>query len=394
MSKNPLQISGDEPGTIMVVDDQEPNRRLLRDVLEASGHRVLSLASGEAALASLEQVQPDTILLDVMMPGLDGFEVCREIRRNPAWAHLPVLLVTSLSDREARLEGIAAGANDFISKPIDPRDMLLRVRNSVFTKRLFDRLQESYRRLRELEELRDDLTHLLVHDLRSPLAGALGFSDLLSRYAAEKLDERGRYFTLQVSQSLRLLNEMVSSILDVSRIESGQMPLQPAPSDLAALAGEALTILQGLTEDRVVQIETAGAVTPVPCDADLIRRVFTNLLANALRYSPDEKVIVVRIQPHPGRMRCSVVDAGPGIPEEYHERVFEKFGQADVRRTGPKYTTGLGLTFCKLVVEAHGGTIGLISRVGEGSTFWFELPSVVTQSNNPAPDAPGPVLPG
>jgi PAS domain S-box-containing protein len=223
---------------------------------------------------------------------------------------------------------------------------------------------------RKLQDLRDNLTHMIVHDLRSPITGIMGSLYFLKQ-EADKLSEDTREMISGATTATTTLVEMISSLLDVSRLESGEMPLNLEDRELGALVDEALASVSGLTVNRSLVQERAESVHAT-CDPELIRRVIVNLLGNALKFTPKKGTITIAVLKNGGRPRVEVRDTGSGIPLEFHARVFEKFGQVGSRK---KYSTGLGLTFCKLAVEAHGGAIGLESVVGKGSTFWFELPS-------------------
>jgi signal transduction histidine kinase len=316
---------------------------------------------------------PDTILLDVMMPKLDGYEVCRRLRQNPRTAHVPVLLVTALTERTDRLTGIRAGANDFLTKPIDAEDLRLRVRNAVSAKGLYDRVQENYRRLQQLEELRDGLTHMIVHDIRSPLMVAQwAFELVLGQPGA--LDATQKEYLTHGSKACEQMIQMVNSLLDVSRMEAGQMPLHREPCDLRELARRAAESVAVLAVDKGLSTEVSGESVSCPADRDLLHRVLVNLLGNAIQHSPRARNVRVGVSAANGVARVTVRDEGEGIPPEYHQRIFEKFGQVEARKERKKYSSGLGLTFCKLAVEAHGGRIGVESEVEQGSLFWFEVP--------------------
>lgn len=360
-------------GRVLVVDDQDTNRLLLRDLLEAQGHEVSEAVDGTEALQRIGDATPDVVLLDIGMPGMDGFEVCRRIKADPATASIPVLLVTALSQRDQRLLGIGAGANDYITKPIDKSDLSLRVRNAIRMRQLYLEVEEQYRRLEKLELLRDSLVHMIVHDLRSPLAGIRAYLDLLKLDGAGKLDAE---LTDSIEGARKVaveMTDMVSDLLDVSRMEVGEMPLELAPADLGALAVDAVTAAGAAPRVRI-RVEAPADRLRVVCDAGVIRRVVTNLVGNAVKFTPSSGQISVSVQGDGAEVKVSVADTGHGIPSEYHQKVFEKFGQVEAARHGAKHSSGLGLTFCKYAVEAHGGRIGLESAVGKGSTFWITLP--------------------
>jgi two-component system, sensor histidine kinase and response regulator len=376
-------------GRVLVVDDQDPNRLLLRDLLEAQGHQVIDAVDGSEALQLVATTSPDVVLLDIGMPGMDGFEVCRRIKAEPSTASIPVLLVTALSQRDQRLLGIGAGANDYITKPIDKSDLTLRVRNAVRMHQLYVEVEQQYRRLERLELLRDSLVHMIVHDLRSPLAGIRAYLDLLKLDGAGRLD---RDMTQSIDEARKVaieMTEMVSDLLDVSRLEAGKMPLELALVDVGSVATDAVTGIGAAARRVSLQLEPGPERLRAMIDPSVIRRVVANLVGNAIKFTPASGRIRVAVQGDDGGVRVSVSDTGPGIPQEFHEKIFEKFGQVEASRQGTKHSSGLGLTFCKFAVEAHGGTIGVESVVGQGSTFWFVVP---LQGPAPATAPPAPNL--
>ncbi|HEY7682447.1 MAG TPA: hybrid sensor histidine kinase/response regulator [Gemmatimonadales bacterium] len=363
-----------EPGRVLVVDDESANRQLLWDLLETNGYVVEEAANGVDGLAAASLSKPDVILLDVMMPNLDGFAVCRRLKADPATAAVPVLIVTSLSTRQERLEGIRAGASDFVTKPIDSADLLLRVRNALRGKKLYDEMEAQYVRLRELELLRDSLVHMLVHDVRSPLGAFSAYLHLLSMDAARANAEEMLPMIIQLKTLARRMSDMVDTVLDVSRIESGRMPIEAREIEFQTLVEGALGALGPVAVERV-QVAAPAAPLRVSVDREVIERVLINLIGNALKFSEDSVPVVVLLEEEAQGIRVAVRDTGPGIPADQLDIIFEKFRQA--RSLGRNHGTGLGLTFCRMAVEAHGGEIGVTSRVGQGTTFWFRLPSAV-----------------
>lgn len=363
--------------TILVVDDNQANRAILQRRLVRHGYRVEETDNGTSALQRLAEGGVDLVLLDVLLPGVDGLTLCRMIKGDPQMAAIPVLLVTALHERQDRLAGIAAGANDFLTKPIDGQDLLLRCRNALAAKRQFDRTVAAYRKLQQLEELRDRLTHLIVHDMRSPLSGLTGYLDLFLSRSQDQVDGKLRQLVEKATLQAHSLEGLINHVLDVSRLEAGAMPLNPEPCDFVHLVRQSVAAIGSAVERIPVRISAPPAGLPVVCDADLIKRVFINLLSNALRFSPDGSEVLVRLSPSDGGVRAEILDDGPGISPEHHQLIFEKFSQVKSKSVvGTSATSGLGLTFCKLAVEAHGGAIGVQSQLGQGSLFWFTLPVV------------------
>lgn len=357
-----------------MVDDHEPNRELLTDILEAQGYTVVQASGGGETLDRIGAEVPDLVLLDVNMPDVDGLEVCRRLRADPATTSLPIILVTSLTEREHRLEGIAAGANDYLTKPIDRADLLLRVRNTLHLRRVHRELALQYERLRCLERFRDSLVHMVVHDLRSPLTGISGFLDLIQLSLKDSTHPTLPADVEGMSQSVRQMTGMVNTLLDVSRLEAEAMPLNPTVVDLGTLAETAIRTLGGASQRAPIRYDPPRAPVQASVDSDLVVRVIANLVANAVKYTPRGGEVRVQVNSSGRDAVVRVSDTGPGIPAADHARIFEKFGQAAAPQDVTTRSSGLGLTFCKLAVEAHGGSIGVESEVGRGATFWVSLP--------------------
>jgi two-component system sensor histidine kinase/response regulator len=359
-------------GKILIVDDEIVNRELLKEILNARGFETEEAEDGIQALQKVQESPPDVILLDIMMPRMDGFEVCQKIKSDIVTAPIPVIIMTSLTDRKARLKGIDAGANDFLTKPIDTRDVVLRVRNAALSKRLYDQVQAQYKKLKELEELRDNLVHMLIHDMKSPLFSILGNLEILKTRAVDNTEKEIRYINTAYEQA-SVLFEMINSLIDVKRMESGQMPLKLIECDVRDIIQDVLKMFIVLTLHLKIIYNEPPVSKMVLCDKDIIRRVVMNLFYNAIRFTPEEGEVMINIKEEEYQVTVSISDTGLGIPLEYHTKIFEKFGQVTDHGHTIKYSSGLGLTFCKLAIEAHGGKIDVESEKGKGSTFWFSL---------------------
>ena len=369
-----ISASGPAKPSVLVVDDEPRNVLLLHALLESRGYTVWTASDGEQGLTLAREQSPDVVLLDVMMPRLNGFDVCRRLKAEPETAMIPVLLVTSLDAREDRLQGIGAGANDFITKPIDSGELLLRVKNAVTTKQLHDEVTRQLQRLQELEAARDTLTHMVVHDLRSPLTGLLGYLDLLRRSAAAGAADDILEYAQDATAVAWKLRELVSQVLDVSRLESGQMPVSPVETDLVPLLPSVVALLGPPPPGVNVVYDVAQKPFMATCDRDLMGRVLANLVGNAFKFTPEGGEVRVGLEATNGQTRITITDTGPGIAAEHRQMIFEKFGQAPQSQTAGRRSAGLGLTFCKLAVEAHGGRIGVESPSGGGTQFWIEFP--------------------
>jgi len=360
------------PSVILIVDDVPENLRLLSAILKAAGHRVRMVASGEVALESVRQTPPDLILLDIRLPGADGFTVCRQFKELESVRDIPVIFISAMEGTGGKLKAFQCGGVDYVTKPFQAEEVLARVHAHLEIRRQKIRLQENFRELQKLEQLRDNLTHMIVHDMRSPIMTVDGYHEMLQRTDGDKFSARGaRYLKearFEVARLVRLTHEMLA----VSKLEAGKMPLNRTDMDLVCLLGEIEAQHQVVREDKtIVFVPSAESIT-VSADRDLIGRVLQNLLGNALAFSPAAGRITMSVAGAANGARVEVTDAGPGIPASQQTAIFHKFGT--LAEPGRRPGTGLGLTFCKLAIEAHGGRIGVRSEPGQGSTFWFELP--------------------
>jgi len=368
--------------SIIVVDDVPTNVRLLGGILRSQGYQVRECLDGPAALNAAAECVPDLILLDIMMPEMNGYTVCERLKADEKLASIPVIFLSSLSDASDKVQAFSAGGVDYITKPFQISEVQARVETHLKLRRLqFElevknrELSESNDRLRELEILRDSLVHMVVHDLRNPLSAIGTFAYLLETAERGKLSPKSRSYVEHIKEATDLLLEMSSSMLDVSKMEAGQLQLDLSTCDLGAIARDVVSRLEAMKGERQITLAVPEQPVLVRGDAKLLARLVQNLVGNALKFVPVATGrIDIGLEHGQGRVRCTVSDNGPGIPPEHREKVFDKFWQGDARQHGQKYSSGLGLTFCKMVVEAHGGTIGVESGIGEGSRFWFELP--------------------
>lgn len=381
-------------GTILVADDNEANRELLEAWLTEAGYDVALASDGHSTLEYVRNHPVNVLLLDVMMPDLDGFEVCRRIKSDPELDSLPVVLVTSLRDVQHRVRGNEVRADDFLSKPINKDELLSRVKSLLRLKRTHDQLVEANGEIRKkngelesLHQMKEDLSRVLVHDLQNPLSAILGYLELVQMENEGNLkDSQSRFINtaLEICQDLTC---MVRNILDISVLEEGGLKLKKQAICLADLTETVVShsILPAAKQQgvRVKNNVDAKDLSAVIGDEEIMKRVLMNLLSNALKYSPEGGVIETRSHREANRVIYEVVDEGPGIPDEFLDRVFEKFvkieSHGEVNRTG----RGLGLAFCRMALEAHGGTIWAERNPNRGSRFCFSFPILETQATSP-----------
>ena len=374
-----------KPELILVADDIPANVELLLDQLNSLGYDTITAVDGPSAIAAAFEQHPDLCILDVAMPagdlGVDdrstGFEVCRRIKRDPRTSRIPVIFVTALNDTSDRVRGIEAGGDDFLTKPHNRLVLGARVRSLLKLKAATDALEDSLRKLRELEKVRDDLMKMIVHDLKTPLTSVLATLEMLADGDFGDVSIRQKAAIADAETKAEDLLALIEDILEVARIEEAHISLSLAPIAPGALLAE----LVHEWGHRFQQEHTRASVhvsddAPVfSGDKNLIKRVFSNLIQNAVTHSSHAVQLELSARKAGHGVLFTVTDNGPGIPPEYHEVIFRKFGQVEMPRTPRTRRSGLGLTFCKLVVERHGGRIWVKSAEGKGSSFYIELPA-------------------
>lgn len=375
--------SGTTPGYLLVVDDIEANRDVLSRRLERQGYEVASAGSGRQALERLRAETFDLVLLDIMMAEMDGYEVLQRLKADETLRHIPVIMISALSEMDSVVRCIEMGAEDYLPKPFNPTLLKARIGACLEKKRardrekqLFQQLQENHQRLQELEKLRDDLTHMIIHDLRTPLNGMfLGLEAL--KEIGDLNEEQLEMLALTMGGG-RTLVGIINDLLDISKMENGSLLLERREIAVAALVNAAvkqvapLAVAQNLT----LTIELEPDLPFLVADEAKLLRTLVNLLGNAIKFTPSGGAVTVAVRSdhEAPSLLFSVSDTGEGIPPEAFERIFEKFGQVESRRSGRAMSTGLGLAFCKLAVEAHGGSISVESQPGQGSAFSFTIP--------------------
>jgi two-component system, sensor histidine kinase and response regulator len=316
--------------------------------------------------------------------------VCRRIKRDPRTARIPVIFVTALNDTTDRVKAIEAGGDDFLTKPHNRLVLGARVRSLLKLKAATDALEESLRKQKELEKVRDDLMKMIVHDLKSPLTSVIGAMEMLIDGDFGKLTDEQRSALGDADRRAQDLLALIEDLLEVARLEESRLSLYLAPLEPVTLLAE----VSREWEIRVQQERAKVLISVVPgarvIDADhaLIKRVFSNLIQNALTHSARAVTVTLGARAENAGTLFTVADDGVGIPPEYHDIIFRKFEQVKTPHIPRVRSSGLGLAFCKLVVEAHGGRIWVKSGPDrQGSAFHFWLPE--HPPTNSAPIASG-----
>lgn len=397
----------DQPGIILIVDDEPLGRETLEALLKPQGYHLLFATNGADALVQASIQPPDLVLLDIMMPGMDGFTVCRRLRADPLLAEVPVLLITALDDRDSRLRGIEAGADDFISKPFDRAELRMRVRTIVRLNRYRRLLDERTQRqqaeaevvrrnqdlilLQEATQLKNQFVSNVSHELRTPLSIMMMHIGNLDMLYEQMEDAKRRSLIHTIREQTRLLHELITNVLDISYLDSGMRSIENHTLNLAALLREEAERQMPLAERKSQHFKVLGLDQVfVHANEGQMRQVLCNLLNNAIKYTPDGGTITAECRIYqpamsvdpgwPGSTELDqgswaafcISDNGMGMPREVLERIFERFYRAGTQ--GAILGTGLGLSIVQEIVTLHQGQIAVASTLGEGSRFAVYLP--------------------
>ena len=373
----------DEPESqrrILVIDDNEQNRALARATLELESYDIELASGGEEGLRCFAARVPDCVLLDVRMPGMDGFETCRRIRALPGGKEVPIIFLTASRDVDTFDRAQSCGADDFVTKPVQPTEMVLRVQAAMKVRRLdatnkeyFELVRRQRDDLMRLQLQKERLSSFVVHDLKNPVASIDLLAQLLQRDKKLPAEARGTAEAIRIE--VAALMRLILNLLDINKSEEGQLAASVARLDLPALSTSIMETMQVRARAKEIDLSAdLGGVEAVTADRDLLRRVLENLLDNALRYAPKGSRVSLSAVAHADEVELRVADQGKGVPPELREGIFERFVQLDSgERTAPRTSRGLGLTFCRLAVEAHGGRI-YVEDATPGAVFCIRLP--------------------
>lgn len=353
---------------ILVVDDSPDNVFLIKTILEEEGYTVTTAENGVSALAKIAEATFDLVLLDLMMPGMDGYEVTKRMRENQSLPFIPILLITA-HDSPNVAQGLDLGADDFIRKPVTVDELLARVRSLL-------RLKHSIDERDEIARQREDFVSRLTHDLRTPLVAAERMLTLLSEGALGSLSAPMQEVITIMGRSNTNLLAMVNTLLEVYRFEAGRKTLAFQPVNLGQLLKEVADELTPLAQAKQLainlDIDEDSSKSTIIGDRLELHRLFTNLIGNAIKFTDKGSVTIslVAFTTDDHSITIKIADTGPGISPEEQATLFERFRQGSHKRSG----SGLGLYLSRRIVEAHKGTIELNSELGKGSIFIVNIP--------------------
>lgn len=379
---------------ILVVDDEVSNLEVIGEFLRLEGYQVLTAVDGEQALERVAANQPDLVLLDILMPRLDGYEVCRRLKSNPQTVFTPVVMITALKGTDEKIRGVEVGADDFLTKPFNHLELVTRVKSLLRVKFLNDavdaynrqleqrvaertaQLQRALEDLQELDRLKSEFIGNVSHELRTPLLHIKGYVALLADRTLGPLNAEQARGVETALQAVDTLERLVEDLIGFGAQTAGRLNFQAV--HVAEVAELAVTMLSRAIAryGAAPRLDIPPGLPRVRADRQALARVLRHLLENGLKFSPDKPEVFLTARPVNGgqRVRVTVVDHGIGIPPEQRARIFDVFYQVDGSTTRRYGGAGMGLALVKLLVEGHGSSVHLESEPDKGSTFWFDLP--------------------
>jgi len=364
-----IPIQEVSPACLLVVDDQESNIQVVGAALGKLGFEIVPATGGIQAFQRLAVRRPDLILLDLLMPEMDGFEVCRRIRENPDWAEIPIIFLSSADDKGLIVRALESGGVDYITKPFNQAELVTRVRTHLALKRARDELKE-------LAEDRDELLGILTHDFKNHLGGIDMSAQLLRERAEAMTDPKVRLMAENISHSSSQMLAFVKQFLANASADHG-LNLKTESVNVSEAAACTVQQHQGAAQRKelVLKVILPPNGLFVQADAAALSQVFDNLLSNAIKFSPPGKQIRLTVRP-PGAkyVECLIQDEGPGFTDNDKTRMFRRYGRLSARPTAGEPSTGLGLSIVKKLVLAMQGELACESSPGNGATFAFRLP--------------------
>ncbi len=364
---------------ILLVDDDRLNLRILSGILRPDGYALAEASSGEQALEVYEHFRPHLVLLDVVMPGLDGFETCRKLRATYGVDTAPVIFITAKNESDDVVEGLAAGGVDYLPKPFRPKEAVARIRTHMHNRLLVEQQRLLVDQLSKADAAKNRFLGMAAHDLRNPLASIRALAEFMSDGTVGSLTADQLDLIKTIHTASQQMLDLVNELLDVATIESGELKIVMAQHNLTDLIEKCVFLanIEAAKKDTKITFDTRGLALLVNIDADKMKQVIDNLLSNAVKYSPPGSQIKIESTANDSGCSFAVHDQGPGIPENERDKLFKDFGRLSAKPTGGEKSVGLGLAICRKIVEAHRGTITAenLPAPARGCEFRVTLPA-------------------
>jgi signal transduction histidine kinase len=380
--------------SILIVDDTPANLQLLAQMLSEQGYKVRMAQDGTMALMSIQSSPPDLILLDIMMPELNGYEVCSKLKASSFTKDIPIIFISALNEVFDKVKAFEVGGVDYITKPFQAQEVLARVEHQLHIRRLTQQLleqnallqQEVHRREiaeaevrkslskeQELNQLKSYFVSMVSHEFRNPLTTILGFAELIRDFDQQLTSEKRQAYLRQIQESARRMTALLNDVLSIGQAEAGKLEFNPEPLDVEEFCRDLVEEIKlGNSVQHIITFSRPSQLTKACMDKNLLRQILTNLLSNAIKYSPEGSAVTFDLICQDEKAIFDIKDEGIGISPEDQQRLFESFQRGS--NVGKISGTGLGLTIVKKAVDLHGGQIAVKSEVGVGTTFSVAIP--------------------
>jgi two-component system sensor histidine kinase/response regulator len=354
---------------ILIVDDNPENLKVLGSILKLNGLSPAFAKNGMKALSSVKNRRPDLILLDIMMPEMDGFEVCRQLKQDSVSQEIPIIFLTAKTEKQDVIQGLELGAVDYVTKPFNSKELMTRVNTHL-------ELKAAKEKLRQAVATKDKFFSIIAHDLANIFNTSLGSSSLLTGVQEQLDDEERKEFLLLIHHSLEKGYNLLKNLLEWSRSQTGRIQVTLATLQLKNMVDQNISLLKNNAKAKNITLFSSVDNLSVVADEKMLDTVIRNLLSNAIKFTPKGgKVDISATKVQENVVEISISDTGVGIEPENLDNLFRIDVSVSTRGTAKEEGTGLGLILCKEFVEKNGGTIGVESEPKKGSRFYVRLPS-------------------
>lgn len=370
---------------VLIVDDSKESIDLLEYFLKPAGYNLLKAYDGPSAIELVKKDTPDIILLDVMLPKLNGYQVCEKLKKDRSTFHIPIIMITVLKELKDKIKALEAGADDFLSKPFDSVELLTRVKSLLRIKFYYEEIIKRNRELEKQQEallredlLKKELTNLIIHDMKNPLFVIQGNLQMMELTKSAPSSESSEVYTQRIARSSRSLLRMILNLLDISRLEQQLMEIEPVYSDLNSMISDIIESFKDIPEhqSKSVHMKLREEFSKIYVDKDIFERVLENCFNYVFQNTPEFMSIDVETgKLNDDKICLKITYNGKPIPDEYKEKIFLKHAQPELKKAGYKPARGLGLIFCRLAMEAQNGMVYLDANLKDQNRFLIEIPT-------------------
>ena len=355
---------------ILIVDDVKENVDILNQYFSARGFQTILAYGGAQAVDKAERERPDVILLDIMMPDVDGFRVCEILKKERThFKNIPIILVTAKEDIDSKIKGLSLGAEDYVTKPFDVKELEARVNSAL-------RLKKALDELKELNDLKNQFLGMASHDIKAPISRIERTVEAILKNKSILKPEQLEYLK-KIREEAQGIFNLISDLLNVVKIETGKMGLEFEKVSLEKLVEEVFRMNQISAEAKKIEMEIHmdKEAPKILADPARLLEVVENVMTNAIKFTPSGKKIKIYVKKAKGGVELSIQDEGVGIPKQELPRLFDRFARLSPQATSGEKGTGLGLSICKQIVDLHKGKIDVQSEEGKGTLITVFLPS-------------------